>query len=64
MRKIMETYNGVNIWGEWDDKEPFPYITISTVQENVPVIGSIETIHDSIADAKEFIDKHLELLKQ
>lgn len=51
--KLLETYNGIKIYQD-ESKKPFV-----TVQGNVPVIGSLQTGHESIEAARLFVDKHI-----
>lgn len=51
MKKI-ETYKGIEIWEQPNSKLP-----ITTVKNNVPVIGCLQVGHKSIEDAKAYIDK-------
>jgi len=52
MREIIEIYKGIQIIRETD---PIP--TYSTIEKNIPVIGEMETGHNSIEEAKKYIDK-------
>lgn len=51
--KSIETYKGIEIlYNEKGTARPY-----STIQNNVPVIGTLETAHKTIDDAKLYIDK-------
>lgn len=50
--KKLETYKGIEIWEDAKDTQR-PFVTI----QNVPVIGSLQTGHKTLEDAKAYIDK-------
>jgi len=48
----IETHKGIRIYEDITDKDR----PITTVQTNVPILGTMENGHKSIEDAKKFID--------
>lgn len=55
---FLQTYNGVKIY---KDAYKHPFVT---VQDNIPVIGQLQTGHKTLKDAKEFIDNHINKAKK
>ena len=52
MKKI-ETYKGIEIWEDAPSKK----LPITTIKNDVPVIGCLQVGHKTIEDAKKYIDK-------